>query len=90
VQFSSSGAGEAARHRRPSAMLATYGVGIAHYHAQRLEETVEALGLFFKIKGELDGEGLDYVSPLTGVPLARFYYAHALSTRSDYRCARSN
>jgi len=78
VQFSSSGAGEAARHRRPSAMLATYGVGIAHYHAQRLEETVEALGLFFKIKGELDGEGLDYVSPLTGVPLARFYYAHAL------------
>jgi len=72
------GAIEAARNRRPSTILAAYGIGIAHYHCHRLEEAIEALRLFFALKAELDAEVIEYPPPLTGLPLARFYLAHAL------------
>ena len=59
-------------------MLAAYAVGMAHYNAERLEEGIEALRVFFQLKEELDAEGIEYTPPITGVPLARFSYAHAL------------
>jgi len=69
--------------------LAAYAVGIAHYHAHRLEEAIEALGRYFELKEELDADGVECLPPLTGVPLARFYYAHALfNTQRLPRCKR--
>ena len=74
------GAASGAEHRKPTTMLAAYGVGIARYHLQKQlgDQTIAALKLFFELKAELDAGGADYAPPLMGVPLARFYYAHAL------------
>ena len=37
-------------HRRPSAMLAAYGIGVVHYQARDLDGAIKALRLFFEIK----------------------------------------
>ena len=65
-------------HRQPSTLLAAYGVGIAKYHQKKLGASIKALGFFFRMKEQFDAGGVEYNPPLMGVPLARFYYAHAL------------
>lgn len=67
-----------APHRRPTTMLACYGVGLARYQMRNSAEALSALGLFFRIKAKLDAEGVEYKEPLMGLPIARFYYAHSL------------
>lgn len=59
-------------------MLAAYGVGIAKYQAHHLDGAIDSFDMFFKLKSELDVEGVEYGAPPLGMPLARFYYAHAL------------
>jgi len=43
-----------------------------------MEEAVGNLRLFVKLHDELTAEGEDFPMPLSGLPLARFYLAHAL------------
>ena len=77
------GAASGAEHRKPTTMLAACGVGIAQYRQKPLgDQTIAALKLFFELKAELDAGGADYAPPLMGVPLARFYYTHALFEHS--------
>ena len=67
------------KHRRPATMLAAYGIGVVRYQARQLDEAITALSLFFKIKLDLKSDGIhDYAQPITGVPLARFYFTHSL------------
>ena len=65
-------------HRKPTTMLAAYGVGCARYHKREMAAAIAALQSFFALKADLDANGVDYSQPLMGVPLARFYCAHAL------------
>lgn len=63
--------------RRPLLLQVAYGVGIAYYHKSRLAESVSALQQFFALQQELAAEGVETSEPPLGLPLARFYLAHA-------------
>ena len=75
-------------HRKPSTMLAAYGIGVAKYHQKKLKACMQALGFFFHLRAALDADGVEYTPPLMGVPLARFYYAHALFESQQLEEAR--
>lgn len=75
-------------HRRPTTLLAAYGVGCAKYHQKKLGAALNALSFFFDLRAQLDKEGVEYESPMTGLPLARFYYAHALFESQKLDLAR--
>lgn len=75
-------------HRRPTTMLALYGVGVARYHAGEMNEAIASLREFFELRAALDAEGVEYTPPLMGVPLVRFYYAHALYNSQQLRAAQ--
>jgi len=71
-------------HRKPSTLPAAYGVGCAKYHQKKLGAATKTLGFFFGLRAELDAAGVSYEPPLMGVPLARFYYAHALFQAQNF------
>ena len=75
-----------AKHRLPTTMLASYGVGIARYQMQHhTEEAIAALRAAFRLRDELAG---DAPEPLMGWPIARFYYAHSLFETQKLREAK--
>jgi tetratricopeptide (TPR) repeat protein len=46
------GKGAEASHRKPTTVLAAYGVGVCRYHLKQMDEAIAALGLFFSLKAE--------------------------------------
>jgi len=81
-------ADERAHQLKPLAMQAAYGGGVAFYQQRRLDVSMRALSAFFELREELTAGGVDFDEPPTGVPLGRFYLAHACYNLGKYERAR--
>jgi tetratricopeptide (TPR) repeat protein len=84
-----SGASNTAAHRRPQYLHAAYAVGCALYHTQNLTGAATWLGRAFRTLEDLVKEGVEFTPLALGLPLGRFYYAHALFNGQDLRGAKA-